>query len=444
MGKSFLHKIFGLFVKQDDDSEEGENVAKQIKTDARIDELKQDELTTDDIQSAIDRYISKPSQKPVEVPQTQVELSTKKLEFIKPQQDDSEIKLTPETKADSLSVEESEEKAQSEESEEKAQSKESEEKAQSEESEEKAQSEESEEKAQSEESEEKAQSEESKEKAQSEESKEKEQEEPKKKRSLLARLIAFLPHRSKSNKDQEKSEDKKSDENTETTESQPVAEVEVDSQTSEKAKDEDNKKTPKISFVKLKKLHEKVEFDFDKVVPENDEMENFSSTYPITFSKVFRFAKIKPPKDDMSLIHLADAIDGIKEDPKYLGYTREQIKETIFQVMKSHKVSAVDLLQDALIRDKALDTYEEFIAERIKNRRENMLMQNRDLEEKIRKNKEWIESEEAYLERWIADKEMLEERMLMACAYIGDTIGEIVTIGSVTKGNKGRSQYKKE
>lgn len=201
---------------------------------------------------------------------------------------------------------------------------------------------------------------------------------------------------------------------------------------------------PKISFTKLKEIHSKIDFDFDKLIPEGSEVEDLQTFDRLTFDKVFEYAKIKPPKEEMSLIHLAKAIEEIKDDPKYSKHTREQIRDIALQIMKSHKVNESDMLQDALLRDKALDTYEEFLAERIKNRREGLMNENSVLEEKIKKNNKQIEQEEAYLERWIKDKEFLEERMLMACGYIGDITGQSVTIGAVTRGEVGRSQYKKE
>ncbi len=209
-----------------------------------------------------------------------------------------------------------------------------------------------------------------------------------------------------------------------------------------------SEKTKKISFAALKDLHAKITFDFEKTVKDGEECANIPPEGEcIDFEKVFKAANMKPVKNKWSLVSIADFIENLKnEDP---DSDIEKRKSILNAALKSDKVNKNELLEDAVRRDKAIDTYEEFLHNRINNRAERLTVQNgdmekqiRELQEQIQKNNEQIQKEKDFFTRWIEEKEELESRLFIACHYLGDN--SAITIGAVTQGAQGRAQKSRE
>lgn len=192
-----------------------------------------------------------------------------------------------------------------------------------------------------------------------------------------------------------------------------------------------------ISFADLKKKHDMHVFDFDKIIPDGQEIQDINAA-KIDYSFVFDKANIKPLKNKWDIDHVVELVDSFKKE----GMGSEQIKKTLFGLLKTDKVSVEAILDDVSERDAAIDTFEEFITNRITKREEALNDKKLDLLGEIAKTDKQIAEEKEYLTRWLTGKQELEATIVDACTYLG--FAHAMTVGLVTQGAEGKSKYAKE
>lgn len=181
-----------------------------------------------------------------------------------------------------------------------------------------------------------------------------------------------------------------------------------------------------IDVEKLIEMRLKMNFDFDKIVPQGAEW--------MSFPDLFKKAGVPRLKSGISL----DEIINFVRMRKYENLTFEQKQAVIMAYLKKKGVSVRALLEDAVRKDKVIDTYEVFLNERISRRRMKFETEIEVLERKIEMRKKAIVEDAESLKKWNGSKLALENAMRDACAYLGNA--DKMTVGLVSEGFEGRVQ----
>ncbi|MCQ2736834.1 MAG: hypothetical protein MJ234_06500, partial [bacterium] len=181
-----------------------------------------------------------------------------------------------------------------------------------------------------------------------------------------------------------------------------------------------------IDVEKLIEMRLKMNFDFDKTVLPGEEW--------MSFQDLFKKAGVPRLKSGISL---DDIIKFISME-EYGSYSFEEKQNVILAHLKTKGVSIRALLEDAVRKDKVIDTYEEFLNDRIERRRMKYNTEIEILERKIEARRKAIAEDQANIKRWNQSKLDLEVKMRDACAYLGHA--DKMTVGLVTEGAVGRVQ----
>lgn len=181
-----------------------------------------------------------------------------------------------------------------------------------------------------------------------------------------------------------------------------------------------------IDVERLIEMRLKMNFDFDKTVLPGEEW--------MSFQDLFKKAGVPRLKSGMSL----DDIIRFISMEEYGSYSFEEKQNVILEHLQAKGVSIRALLEDAVRKDKVIDTYEEFLNDRIERRRMKYNTEIEILERKIEARRKAIAEDQANIKRWNKSKLDLEVKMRDACAYLGHA--DKMTVGLVTEGAVGRVQ----
>lgn len=142
--------------------------------------------------------------------------------------------------------------------------------------------------------------------------------------------------------------------------------------------------------------------------------------------KVYASAGIKPPAHGFTVYRLMEMLEG--EEFRGLDEgTRARVITGMLKRLPAGPVEVEEIVRDAAMRDRALDAFEAFMADRVAKREEEAGEHNRELQREIdelsRKNSGLIAAnlakvaeEKAGFERWRARKRVEEGRIFAAVA----------------------------
>lgn len=198
---------------------------------------------------------------------------------------------------------------------------------------------------------------------------------------------------------------------------------EAEEQSDEEEKPASVKKV--VSFDMLKRIMSNQDYNYEENVEPGNEVK--------TFEEIFKITKIpaKGPSID-KIVEYLDS-DFIRNIPDMKSKSEEILKKIAMD-----KISKQELFDDAIRKDKALDTYEDFIVSRMKR------FYKKTVEEMNALKKELEEKNAAYQKvyedcnKWLAEKSDYERRLADACEALGDR--SQMTEGFVTQNCYGRNQ----
>lgn len=193
---------------------------------------------------------------------------------------------------------------------------------------------------------------------------------------------------------------------------------------------EDEVKTVEIKLVaarivSLKELQSENEHtDLTKAPPE----------LTVSFDRVFEAMNLPAPEHGFTIERICEMLDSqdIKSKP------RKEAVEAILVALGQNQVKPEDIIKDAVTRDKALDSYEEFVDKKILDRAKQRKSAAADLKRKIQECEEQIHKletaearDEATFREWQKQKIAKEEELARVASLFLENHG--VSVGNKNK-----------
>jgi len=143
-----------------------------------------------------------------------------------------------------------------------------------------------------------------------------------------------------------------------------------------------------------------------------------------TFDEIYRNATVKPPKVTYGILKLAEMVNS----PHLGGMSLEGKRGSLLMALDAANVHLEDLLQDAMIRQRALNDYEEMQHKRLKDFEAVKMRENEALQaeidrlhaaqaERIQNNLDEIARHEDTFRAWKKRKQQESETIAEAAAY---------------------------
>jgi hypothetical protein len=145
---------------------------------------------------------------------------------------------------------------------------------------------------------------------------------------------------------------------------------------------------------------------------------------PVVFADIYTAARIEAPAHGYSILKVAEMLGS-----EHLRELAPDVKKrSILVALDAAGVAVDDVVQDAVRRDRALDTYERLLEKNLDDLKAGSEGENRRLEEEINRqlaelktrleeNRKKLREEEAGLEAWRAQKRREEARIAEAVGY---------------------------
>lgn len=145
---------------------------------------------------------------------------------------------------------------------------------------------------------------------------------------------------------------------------------------------------------------------------------------PADFASVYESAKIAPPPHGYTVFKVADMLENehIKTLPADVK------RKSVLVALDAANVKVGDIIEDAVRRDRALDTYERVLEKHLDGVRAQMTAENQQLEEEITRrvaelrgrveaNREAVAREERELQAWRTRKQQEEDAIARTVSY---------------------------
>jgi hypothetical protein len=141
------------------------------------------------------------------------------------------------------------------------------------------------------------------------------------------------------------------------------------------------------------------------------------------FEKIFEAAGISNNPQDWTIERLKQIVE--REDLK--SKSREEAQRAVLSLLNAEGAQTENIVRDAIARDKALDSYETFVAEKMAARREACRRRRLEIESKIRGLQEEckilesaLESDESKWLQWRKQKRTTEKELATILSYVVD------------------------
>jgi len=143
----------------------------------------------------------------------------------------------------------------------------------------------------------------------------------------------------------------------------------------------------------------------------------------IPFDKIFETAGISSNPKDWTIERLRQVVasESLKNKP------REEVQKSILNLLKAEGVPAESIVKDAMARDQALDSFEDFAREKVRERTDTCKRRLLEIETRIGDLQEERASLEARLKtdeekwrEWKKRKRAIEHDLASAASYIVD------------------------
>jgi hypothetical protein len=146
--------------------------------------------------------------------------------------------------------------------------------------------------------------------------------------------------------------------------------------------------------------------------------------YPL--SQIYASASIKEPANGFTVYRLMEMLDA--EELRGLEpETRAKVITGMLRRLPSGAVEVDDIVREAVLRDRALDAFDKFLADRLARQEKDIEEKNRALQQEIDEltikntelmdaNRAGIDKERGRIERWRLSKRSEEDRLYAAVA----------------------------
>jgi hypothetical protein len=181
------------------------------------------------------------------------------------------------------------------------------------------------------------------------------------------------------------------------------------------------------------------------IVPDANEKTVFAGPIenPASFDELYRSAQISVPAHGYSILKVAEML----QNEHIRTLPADVKKKSILVALDAARVKVREVVEDAVARDRALDTYEKVLQKNLDEIRSQKEQENRQLEAEIQQrmgelkariaeNNKEIEKEQAGLIAWRTRKRQEEERIAEAVGYFV-TENPVTTSGPAAQKERG-------
>ena len=143
----------------------------------------------------------------------------------------------------------------------------------------------------------------------------------------------------------------------------------------------------------------------------------------VPFDKIFETAGISSDPKDWTIERVQQVVSGesLKDKP------REEVRKSLLDRLNAEGVPTEKIVKDAMARDKAMDSYEAFVGEKMKARMETCHRKRLEIESRIRDLQEEIKALEITLKadeekwrEWRKNKRERERELATLVGYVVD------------------------
>jgi hypothetical protein len=136
-------------------------------------------------------------------------------------------------------------------------------------------------------------------------------------------------------------------------------------------------------------------------------------TTPVSFDDVYGAAQIQPPAHGYSVLKVAEMLQS-----EHLQSLPVDVKKrSILVALDAAGVKIADIVEDAVRRDRALDSYERVLQKNLEQLRAEKEREITQLEETIARSRAELDREQKELDKWCARKRLEENRIAEAVGY---------------------------
>jgi uncharacterized coiled-coil protein SlyX len=153
-------------------------------------------------------------------------------------------------------------------------------------------------------------------------------------------------------------------------------------------------------------------------------------TAPVSFEDVYGAAQIQAPAHGYSVLKVAEMLQS-----EHLQALPVDVKKrSILVALDAAGVKVADIVEDAVRRDRALDTYERVLQKNLEQVRAEKEREIKELEDTIARTRAELDREQKELDKWCARKRLEENRIAEAVGYFVSS--NPITAAAVQNNNK--------
>lgn len=136
-------------------------------------------------------------------------------------------------------------------------------------------------------------------------------------------------------------------------------------------------------------------------------------TAPASFDDVYGAAQIQAPVHGYSVLKVAEML----QSEHLQSLPVDVKKKSILVALDAAGVKVADIVEDAVRRDRALDTYERVLQKNLEQLRGEKEREIKELEDTIARSRAELDKEQKELDKWCARKRLEENRIAEAVGY---------------------------
>ncbi|MEI8011123.1 MAG: hypothetical protein WCI27_01390 [Candidatus Omnitrophota bacterium] len=154
----------------------------------------------------------------------------------------------------------------------------------------------------------------------------------------------------------------------------------------------------------------------------------------VDFETIYKMLKVVPPLHHWDVDKLLEILNS----PPVKGRGRDDAKKMIQEMLAENNIPSQDIIKDAVSRDGALDTYEQFVFKQSQGRGEKRQARIDALKKQMDECRCFIDQlqaaqgkEAAAFSQWVAKKTAKEEQLVEVVSFL--TPDTVISVGPVTK-----------
>jgi hypothetical protein len=136
-------------------------------------------------------------------------------------------------------------------------------------------------------------------------------------------------------------------------------------------------------------------------------------TAPVSFDDVYGAAQIQAPAHGYSVLKVAEML----QSEHLQALPPDVKKKSILVALDFAGVKVAEIVEDAVRRDRALDTYERVLQKNLEQLRAEKEREIKELEASIARSRAELEREQKELDKWCTRKRLEENRIAEAVGY---------------------------